>query len=170
MECKPIDINEKITIALKKYSDIVRRICFLYVHNSEDVEDIFQEVFLKFLQNETLFESEEHEKAWIIRVTINKCKDMLKSFWRKRVDATENIEVLNSVIFEEKAESELMQIVLSLPNKYKSVIYLFYYEEYTVPEISKLLKKKENTIYSHLHRARGLIKEKLGGENHDYSF
>lgn len=170
MEQIQVDINEKISVALKKYSDMVRRICFIYLHSSADVDDIFQEVFLKLLQNETKFESDEHEKAWLIRVTINKCKDMLKSFWRKKVDATESIEMINKAGFEDKAESELMEIVLSLPDKYKDVIYLFYYEEYTVPEIAKLLKKNENTIYSHLHRARALIKQKLGGECNDYSF
>ena len=170
MEQKPFDINENIARALEKYSSMVRRICFIYLHNSTDVDDVFQEVFLKLLQNKTQFESKEHEKAWLIRVTINKCKDILKSFWRKKIDSIENMEFEYKVDFEDKAENDLMQVVLSLPNKYKDVIYLYYYEEYTVPEMAKLLKKKENTIYSHLHRARGLIKEKLGGIEDDYSF
>ncbi|WP_339060936.1 sigma-70 family RNA polymerase sigma factor [Tepidibacillus marianensis] len=161
-----IDINNNIEVALKKYSDMVRRICFLYLHNSADADDVFQEVFLKLLQKKTSFESAEHEKAWVIRVAINKCKDVLKSFWRKNIDSIENMEIP----FEDKAENELMHVVLSLPNKYKDVIYLYYYEEYNVPEISKLLKKNENTIYSHLHRARVLIKQKLGGKQYDYSF
>ena len=166
MERKPVDINDNISIALKKYSDMVRRICFLYLHNSADADDVFQEVFLKLLRNKTPFESAEHEKAWLIRVTINKCKDMLKSFWRKNIDSIENIELP----FEDKVTGELLQVVLSLPKKYKDVIYLYYYEEYTVPEMAKLLNKKENTIYSHLHRAKALIKEKLRGKEYDYSF
>ena len=165
MEQKPVDINDNISIALKKYSDMVRRICFLYLHNSTDADDVFQEVFLKLLRNKTPFESAEHEKAWLIRVTINKCKDILKSFWRKKMVSIEGIEMP----FEDQAENELLQVVLSLPDKYKDVIYLFYYEEYTVPEMAQLLNKKVNTIYSHLHRARELLKQKLGGKEHDYT-
>lgn len=166
MEQTQYDINEKITATLEKYSDMVRRICFLYLKNSADVDDIFQEVFLKLLQRKTLFISDEHEKAWLIRVTINKCKDVFKSFWRKNVDPIENMEFA----FEDDAEKELLQVVLSLPEKYKDVIYLYYYEGYNVPEMANMLNKNENTIYSHLHRAKSLIKEKLEVEDHDYSF
>lgn len=162
----PIDINDNISAALTKYSDLVRRICFIYLHNSADVDDVFQEVFLKLLQNNSRFESAEHEKAWLIRVTINKCKDILKSFWRKKMVSIEGMELP----FEDQAENELLQVVLSLPDKYKDVIYLFYYEEYTVPEMAQLLNKKVNTIYSHLHRARELMKQKLGGKEHDFTF
>jgi RNA polymerase sigma factor (sigma-70 family) len=161
----PIDINDNISAILTKYSDLVRRICFLYLHNSADVDDVFQEVFLKLLQNNSRFENAEHEKAWLIRVTINKCKDILKSFWRKKIVSIESVELP----FEDQTENELLQVVLSLPDKYKDVIYLFYYEEYTVPEMAQLLNKKANTIYSHLHRARELIKQKLGGKEHDYT-
>ncbi len=166
MEQVQIDINEKINVTLKKYSNMIRRICFLYLKSSVDVDDIFQEVFLKLLQKKTPFKSDEHEKAWLIRVTINKCKDVYKSFWRKNIDSIENIDLP----FEDKMESDLFQIVLTLPEKYKDVIYLYYYEGYTVPEIANLLNKNENTIYSHLHRAREIIKGKLEVENHDYSF
>lgn len=160
----PSDKIRDITSQLNKYSDMVRRICFLYLKNSSDVDDIFQEVFLALLKNETVFESADHEKAWLIRVTINKCKDLLKSYWHRNVDSLEDKEV----VFETKSENELMQVVLSLPSKYKDVIYLFYYEDYTVPEIAKLFNEKENTIYSKLHRARNLIKEKLGGSEYEY--
>lgn len=165
---KKLQVNndDSITVYLEKYSNMVRKICFLYLRNDTDVEDVFQEVFLKLLLNETPFKSAEHEKAWVIRVTINKCKDILKSFWRKNIDSFENIELP----FEDKAENELMQVVLSLPEKYKEVIYLYYYEGYTVPEMVKLLKKNENTIYSNLHRARALIKQKLGGKEDEFSF
>lgn len=166
MEHTQYDINEKITETLEKYSDMVRRICFLYLKNSADVDDIFQEVFLKLLQRKAPFDSDEHEKAWLIRVTINKCKDVFKNFWHRNIDPIENAEL----IFEDNADKELMQVVLSLPKKYKDVIYLYYYEGYSVPEMSKLLDKKENTIYSHLHRAKALIKEKLEVDNHDYTF
>lgn len=168
MEPKFIDINNEIEISLKKYSDMVYRICYLYLRNNAEADDVFQEVFLKLLQHKskTAFESDEHEKAWIIRVTTNKCKDILKSFWKRKIDSIEDMELP----FEDKTENELMQVILSLPEKYKNVIYLYYYEDYTVPEIAKMLKKNENTIYSNLRRARALIKKKLGGKENDYSF
>ena len=151
--------NDVVEEALSKYSNLVRKICFLYLHNHHDVEDVFQEVFLKLLQTNKAFESEEHEKAWICKVTINKCKDHSKSFWRKNVESIEDKEIP----FEDSKEFEVMSAVLSLPVKFKDVIYLFYYEGYTVKEISKLTNRKENTVYSDLHRAREILKQRLGG-------
>lgn len=166
MEPSPFDINENITLKLNNYSDLVYRICYIYLRNKSDVEDVFQEVFLKLLQNSKPFESVEHEKAWLIRVTINMCKDILKSFWKNKVEFMEDIQ-LPSI---STAESELLQIILSLPPKYKDTLYLFYYEDYTVPQMAKILNLNENTIYSYLHRGRELIKRELGGERHGYSF
>lgn len=77
--------NETIKTALETYSDMVYRICFLYLHNRADFDDVYQEVFLRLLKRNTPFESKEHEKAWLIRVTINLCKDISKSFWRKKL-------------------------------------------------------------------------------------
>lgn len=159
MEKTPFGTNDVITEVLEKYSDMVRRICFMYLRNYADVEDVFQEVFLKFLQCNINFENEEHKKAWLCRVTINKCKDICKSFFRKHICSIEGLELP----FEDPKENEVMSAVLALPPKYKDVIYLFYYEDYTVPEMAKLLKEKGNTIYSKLHRARELLKQKLGG-------
>lgn len=157
--------NDVVEEALSKYANLVRKICFMYLHNYHDVEDVFQDVFLKLLQQSTAFESEEHQKAWLCKVTINKCKDLCKSFWRKNVESIEDKELP----FEDSYESEVMNAVLSLPVKYKDAIYLFYYEGYTVKEISKILNQKENTIYSNLHRARELLKQKLGGAYNEYT-
>lgn len=166
---KEIELDkDTIKTALETYSDMVYRICFLYLYNRTDFDDVFQEVFLRLLKRNTPFESKEHEKAWLIRVTINLCKDISKSFWRRNIDLIEEIEVRS---FEnESSDGELLQIVLSLPQKYKDVIYLYYYEEYTVPQIAKILKANENTLYSHLHRAKELLKEKLEGREHEFSF
>lgn len=166
MTSASIENREAVEKALEKYSDMVRRISFMYLRNREDVDDVFQEVFLKLLLKKYYFDSEEHEKAWLIRVTINKCKDLAGSFWRKNVEALEDREIP----YEDKMESDLMDAVLSLPDKYKEVIYLFYYEGYTAVEIAKMMKRKENTVYSDLHRARNLLKEKLGGKENDYTF
>lgn len=167
MESTQVEINNKITSVLEKHADMVRRICFLYLKNTSDVDDVFQEVFLALLKNKIIFENTEHEKAWLIKVTINKCKDLLKSYWYRNVGSLEGTAELS---FETKEENELIKVVLSIPKKYKDVIYLFYYEEYSVPEITRILNEKENTIYSRLSRARKLIKEKLGGTDYEYTF
>jgi RNA polymerase sigma factor (sigma-70 family) len=159
MQNRSSDDNNYIIESLEKYSDMVRKICFMYLHNFADVEDVFQDVFLKLLQNKPPFDNDEHEKAWLCRVTINRCKDLCKSFFRRNVSSINDVELP----FEDKIENEVMQAVLSLPSKYKDVIYLFYYEDYTVPEIAKILNQKENTLYSNLHRARELLKKQLGG-------
>lgn len=166
MEFSPIIKDDPISAALQKYSDMVYRICFLYLQNSPDIEDVFQDVFLKLLQRKTPFESEDHEKAWLIRVAINQCKDVIKGFWRKKIDLVEDMELP----FQEAEDKELLQVVLTLPKKYKDVIYLYYYEDYTVPQMAKLLHQKENTIYSHLHRAKELMKLKLEGMGYEKSF
>ena len=107
------------------------------------------------------FESKEHEKAWLIRVTLNACKDLKRKLFRH---STVPLEVLSeeaaSVVPE---QMEILETVLSLPAKYKDVIYLHYYEGYTAKEIGTMLHKKENTVYSLLSRGRELLKQKLGG-------
>ena len=149
--------REHIVEAIEKYADMVRRVAFMYMKNADDVEDIFQDVFLRLFRYEKSFDSDTHEKAWLLRVTINKCKDLHRSFFRSRVCSLDDLEIT----FEDEHESEVLQEILSLPRKYKDVVYLFYYEGYSVPEISRLLNVKENTVYSHLHRARQMLKEKL---------
>ncbi len=165
MEFSDVD-NERISAALQKYSNMVYRICFIYLGNRPEVDDVFQEVFLKLLQKKISFTSEDHEKAWLIRVTINQCNDVAKGFWWKRIDLVENVELPGN----DPDERDVLMMVLSLPKKYKDIIYLYYYQEYTVPQIGQLLKRSANTIYSQLHRARKLMRQKLEGKEHEGTF
>lgn len=151
------DVYQTVT----RYADTVRRICVLYLKNYHDTEDIFQTVFLKYMTSSTEFESDK--KAWIIRVTINACKDFLKSFHRKNMLPLEAAQ--NAALTQSDEESRVPEAVLSLPKKYKDAVYLFYYEGYTAPEISKITGKKKNTIYTTLSRARKLLRDKLGGDD-----
>ena len=148
--------------AIELYSDTVRRICMLHLKGYSDTEDIFQTVFMKYVLSSAVFESEEHEKAWFIRVTINACKDLLKSFFRSRVISID--EVAEQAAETQSEHSEVLEAVLSLPAKYKDVVYLFYYEGYTAVDIGKLLNKNVNTVYTLLSRAKAILKEKLGGD------
>ncbi len=154
--------EEEARRAIEQYSDLVRRLCMIHLKNNSDTEDIFQTVFLKYVLSSASFESPEHEKAWFIRVTINACKDLLKSFFRKHTVSLD--QVLDQPAPLEDRHREVLEAVLSLPPHYKDVVYLHYYEGYTAPEIGHILGKNVNTIYTLLGRARRLLKETLGGE------
>lgn len=151
--------------AIERYSDTVRRLCAVHLKNEADTEDIFQTVFLKYVLSSVSFENEEHEKAWFIRVTINSCKDLLKNFFRRR-----------TVPLDEAAElpaqpppdyTDVWGAVFSLPQTYRDVVYLHYFEGYTAPEISRILGKNVNTVYTLLTRSKQILRDKLGG-GYDY--
>ena len=152
----------EVNAAVERYADTVKRLCMVHLRNTADTEDIFQTVFLKYALSSAEFESREHEKAWFIRVTINACKDLLKSFFRSRTLSLEGLGDLPAEMSDENRE--VLEAVLSLPDKYKEVVYLHYYEDYTAPEIGKILGKNVNTVYTLLNRARQVLREKLGGD------
>ncbi len=154
--------EEEVARAIQRHSDTVKRICLVHLKNSADTEDIFQNVFLKYALSSAVFENPEHEKAWFIRVTMNACKDLLKSFFRSRTVPLD--QVIEQAIDPEDQRSEVLQAVLKLPEKYRRVVYLYYYEGYTASQIGKLLNKNVNTIYTLMTRARQLLKNELGGE------
>lgn len=157
--------EQEVDRAIERYSDTVRRICMIHLKNYDDTEDIFQTVFLKYALSSIVFESEEHEKAWFIRVTINACKDLLKSFFHSRVTSLDDL--LEKPAEMQEDYREVLEAVLSLPKKYRDVVYLHYYEGYTAPEISRILGKNVNTIYTILTRSRQMLREKLGGEEYE---
>ena len=154
--------EQEVNSAIEQYADMVLRLCMVYLKNSADAEDIFQTVFLKYTLHDRSFESREHEKAWLIRVASNACKDLMKSFFRSR---TVSLEELNDDVPAVGPEQyAVMEAVWSLPRQYRDVIYLHYYEGYTAPEIAGILRRNPNTIYTHLHKGKELLKEALGGE------
>lgn len=149
--------------AIDRYADLVRRVCMIHLKNHADTEDIFQTVFLKYVTGTTEFESEEHEKAWFIRVTINACKDLLRSFFRSRTVSLDDLLEQPDQVPED--HREVLEAVLALPDKYRDVVYLHYYEGYTAPEIGTILHKNPNTVYTLLTRAREELRKMLGGED-----
>lgn len=156
--------EQEVNRAVERYSDTVLRLCIVYLKNHADTEDVFQTVFFKYYLSSAVFESDEHEKAWIIRVTINACKDWLKSRFRSRTVPLDEITELAAETSEEN--SDVLEAVLSLPEKYRDVMYLHFYEDYTAPQISKILHKNVNTIYTLLTRSKELLREKLEGEGY----
>ena len=150
--------NEYIQYVLEKYSKMLIKLAFTYVKNVHDAEDITQDVFVSLMKRGCVFESEEHEKAWLLRVTINTCKNHLKSS-RKKLNVPLDVEIS----YLPKEDSEVLNLVLNLPDKYRTVIHLYYYESYSINEIAKLLRKKPATIGTWLARGRNLLKTNLVG-------
>lgn len=153
----------EVNHAIEQYADMIQRICFYHLKNQADTEDVFQNVFLKYMLNSQDFQNLEHEKAWLLRVAINECKDYLKSFFRRNMVPLQAVAELEAELPDD--HREVLEAVLSLPKQYKDVIYLHYYEGYTASEIGSILGKKENTVYSLLSRGRGILKKELGGDS-----
>jgi len=142
-----------------KYSNMVYRLAISRTKNKADADDVFQEVFLRLAKKMPKFQSDEHTKAWLIRVTINCSNNIFNSSWFKNTATLEQ-----EIKFEEKEEHDIYYAVMNLPLKYRTIIYLFYYEEYKVKEISEILNINESTVKTRLARAREKLKIKLGEE------
>lgn len=153
---------QELERVMEAYADMVRRICFVHLKNRHDTEDVFQNVYMKYLLYEGSFENREHEKAWFVRVTINACMDWQRTLLRRRWVPLEVIAEEGAAV--DGTSGEILEAVLKLPEKYRNVIYLHYYEGYSALEMAGILGKKENTIYTWLSRAKDILREKLGGE------
>lgn len=150
---------KRAELALNKYGDSLMHLAYTYTKSMDDAQDMVQDAFLKYLTKAPEFTCEEHEKAWLVRVTINICKNFLTSTYRKNYsELDENISV------QDEYSSGLVEIVNSLPEKYRSVIHLFYYEGYSQKEISKILKITESAVSTRLQRGRNLLKEMIGDD------
>lgn len=149
--------NQYILALFDEYSDMVYRIALNRVKSIAVAEDIVQEVFLSCLEKQPQFNGKNHEKAWLIRVTINKSIDTQKRIWHhftREMLPTDSYTV-------DVTENSVLEVVGALPTKYREVIYLFYYEGYAIKEIAVLLNKKESTVKSLLQRARKKLKVEL---------
>lgn len=141
------------------YGSMVFRIAMVNLGNKEDAEETMQEAFYKLLYKSPEFKNEEHEKAWLIRVTLNLCRDILRSVWKKRVVKMEDIDTY----YGDPYDSNVLKDIVRLPAKYKTVIYLYYFEDYSIKQISEFLKIKESATKMRLQRGRQLLKMELEG-------
>ena len=148
---------------IEYYSDMVYRLAFARTGTKHDAEDVYEEVFLRFLKKKPEFESEEHRKAWFLRVTVNCSNTFLSSIWQKRTEG-----LSEEISFTEKEYQDLHQELQRLPMKYRSVIHLFYYEELSVEEIGRILNRKPATVRTQLTRARELLRGMLKEEDYDF--
>jgi RNA polymerase sigma-70 factor (ECF subfamily) len=168
MSMQSLCTDDGIQEMIERYSDMIYRIALTHMRTREDAEDIYQEVFLIYLQKQQTFREEEHRKAWLIRTTLTCCRRALSSSWKKRNiltdDAGKNYDISDGepfVSFESKEENEVYIAVRALPEKYRTVIYLFYFEQQSVQEISEILKRRPGTVRMQLTRGRELMKQML---------
>lgn len=147
----------------EKYADMVYRIAANYCSNRWNAEDIVQDVFVRYMKRQPDFESEEHEKAWFVRVSVNCSKSLLSGFWGKRVVPVGEYHDsdIPAACFADEENGEVFAAVLKLPPRYRIVLYLHYYEGYSVNEIAKLLGTTPNNISARLSRARKMLKRYL---------
>lgn len=161
MEKSLLRTDKEIVEIYERNKLTVYRVCFAYMKNTTDTEDAIQDTFCQLIKTGKIFESEDHEKAWLIRTATNICKNSLRHWWRKRENLNdyENYQGSGTVEIDDTLEA-----VMSLPDKYKTVVYLYYYEGYTSVEISQFLSKPQSTIRNYLHEARNVLRKKLGGD------
>ena len=148
--------DEQYTCVVKKYIDMVFRIALNYLKNKADAEDICQNVFLKLLTQKKTFDSEEHLRNWLVRVTINECKSLLRSPWHSR-ESLEDTQLPPSSF--QDGKGALYYAVMDLPAHYRVPLYLHYYEGYSTQEVAKLLSLPKNTVCTRLRRARMLLRD-----------
>lgn len=158
-----MDSNRQIKGIVNTYSDMVYKLALARTKNKYDADDVFQEVFIRYMKHSENLKSEEHTKNWLIRVTINCSHNVFNNSWyKKTVDLEEDLH--QELNFSSQENEDVYFSVLKLPKKYRTIIHLFYYEDMSIAEMSQVLKIKEGTIKSQLNRGRKLLKEVLEGE------
>ena len=159
-----MDYMEQAERLARTYADPILRLSYTYLKNTHDAQDICQTVFVKLLTEPRRFESGEHERAYILRMAANACKDLLKSPWRQRSQALdEGLQVPAP----EASDGSVLEAVNQLPPLYRAVIYLFYYEGYQAAEIGQILGLPTATVHTRLARGRAKLRELLGGYGYE---
>lgn len=152
--------------AVRAYGNTIFRVAYQYCGNKADAEDIVQNTFLKLLQSEKVFADEEYLKRWLIRVAINDAKNVSISFWKRKVLSikdmlAEQVDETAVCMFNTEEHQALHEAVMYLPAKYRIVVHLYYFEDYSVKEIAEIINIKETTVQTQLMRARAKLKEQL---------
>ncbi len=155
--------TDYISNLVEKYADTVLRVSYTYLNNKADAEDVVQDVFLKVMEKRPEFNDSTHEKAWLLRTAINMCKNKTNLFWNKNKCSIDEIAEF-SAFDSYSTDNSVLKAVMSLPEKYRIPVYMFYYEGYSTAETAKILGKNEATIRSNLSRAREKLKTILKEE------
>ena len=145
----------------ERHFTLLYRVCFSYMKNAADTEDVVADVFVKLLKKGMVFQNPEHEKAWLLRTAINKCKDYHKHWWRGRANINDCEHLQCDQPFQ---VDETLKAVMELPPRYKAVIFLYYYEGYSTAEIARILNRPHSTVRNHLSAARKILEGVLENE------
>ncbi len=148
-----------IDIVIEKYKNNLYAVAFNICKNAQDAEDVVQDTFIKYWSQQKEFESEQHLRAWLFRVAINQSKNKINTFFRKKTVPLEDY--METMTFETNEASELFEAVMNLPAKYRIVIHLFYYEDYSVTEIADILKLTPGNVKTRLSRGRMSLRNTL---------
>lgn len=158
-------MRQSVKELFEKYQNNLYAAAFNVCKNAEDAKDVVQDTFIQYHLLKKEFDDEQHIRAWLIRVAINKAKNINRTFWKKNKAPLE--EYIETLVFETPESEELFETVMKLPEKYRIVIHLFYYEDYTIHEIADILKITESNVKVRLSRGRAMLKEKLQEEWED---
>ena len=153
--------DKEIIDIYDRNADTVYYVCYSFMKNKPEAEDMMQETFLRLISSGKTFENERHEKAWLIVTASNLCKNALKRHWRKEESIEDNVALASQVV---ESDNSVLEAILSLPTEYKTVVYMYYYEGYSTEEIAKHLRCPSATVRTRLARARKLLRSMLGGD------
>lgn len=158
-------MRQPVKELFEKYQNNLYAAAFNVCKNAEDAKDVVQDTFIQYYSIKKEFDDEQHIRAWLMRVAINKAKNINRTFWRRNKVPLEDY--METLTFETLESEELFETVMKLPEKYRIVIHLFYYEDYSVHEIAEILKITDSNVKVRLSRGRGLLKERLQEEWED---
>ena len=153
--------DREITEIYHRQIDTVYRVCYSFMKNKPEAEDMAQETFLRLIASGKTFENERHEKAWLIVTASNLCKDQLKRLYRREEDLNDHADLAAD---QGPGDNPVLEAILSLPRDYKAAVYLYYYEGYSTAEIARFLHCPQPTVRTRLARARKQLKFMLGGD------
>ena len=148
-----------VEMLVERYHQNLFAVAFNVCKNREDAEEVVQDAFIQYHLKRLDFQSEEHIRAWLIRVTINKAKNAARTFWRRHRTSLE--ETMAALTFDDQESEQMFEAVMALPQKYRIVVHLFYYEDYSVHEMAKLLSLSESNVKTRLSRARAMLRDTL---------
>lgn len=153
--------TQEVSEIYDRHVNTVYRVSILYMKNQHDTEDMVQNTFIRLIRDNTVFQSEEHEKAWLIKTATNLCKDFFRSWWTKTV----GINHAEDMAIDKPIEiDDTIKKVMELPSKYKTAVYMYYYEGYSTKEIAEILDKNISTIKGYLFTGRKLLKIEMEGD------
>ena len=168
----PSEMNKEITRLIEEYGNDVLRIATVILKSKELAEDVYQETFLRVVRSYSSYRRESSEKTWIISIAVNICRDYIRSAWKRRVVVTDDFLTYTAdsdteEIIEKRSEKQaLINAIMKLPDKYREIIHLFYYQEMGVNDIAKVLRIPGGTVKSRLFKARTMLHDMIGGEAH----